>query len=64
MKTEKMKIAEQARMDSAQKWGDFFESGQPFTAEKKKEMLEDRERVKRLCEEATREWLETLNAKG
>ena len=45
--TEKMKIAQRARMDSAEKWGDFFVSGQPFTAEKKKEYKEDQERVKK-----------------
>ncbi len=61
--TEKQRIAEKARQDSANKWENFFMSGQPFTANKKKEMLEDRERVKKLCAEATLEWLEMQKRK-
>ena len=36
MKSEKMKYAEKVRMDNAQKWADYFVSGQPLTEKKRK----------------------------
>ena len=55
MKTEKMKAAEKARMESAEKWANYKGA---LTPEVIKELHEDNERIKKLCEEATREWLE------
>ena len=59
MKTEKMRIAEKVRSDCAKKWDEFFLSGESFTEDKKRELQEDNERIRKLCDEATREWLQS-----
>ena len=55
MMGEKIRIAEQFRFDNAQKWGSY--TG-PFTSVIIAEMKKDNERIKMLCEAATKEWHE------
>lgn len=51
-----MEKAKEERARIAKKWGDFFESGLPFTLEKREEMKKDDEMVAELCKKATEEW--------
>ena len=52
---EKMIAAKKFRDENSQKWANY--KG-PLTKEKIKEMREDNEKIKKLCHEATLEWLE------
>lgn len=50
----KMEEAKRLRFEMKTKWEDY--KG-PLTAEKKREMQEDNERLQKVCKEATQEWL-------
>ena len=57
-KIEKMMAWEKARRESVDKWDAFFESGQPLTLEKQKEMQEENKHILELDREASLEWFE------
>ena len=58
-----IKKAKEERSRISKKWSDFFESGQPLTQEKRKEMEKDDEMVAELCKKATEEWFEEMGLK-
>ena len=55
---EKIETAKKVRAEQAKKWAEFFDSGQPFTKEKREEMEADNRELEKICKEATKEWLE------
>ena len=60
MMTEKMREYNRFKVENAEKWADFIRNGGVLTPDKIKEMREDNEFLKKLGEEATREWLKQV----
>ncbi len=58
---ELQKNAIKMRHKNAQKWADYFASGKPLTPEIIKEIHDDNERLKVVCNKATKEWLQDKN---
>lgn len=61
---EKMEKADKLRFENQQKWEKFVKSGKHLTPELIKDMRADNERVNKVCEEATREWLQEKIDRG
>ncbi len=57
---EKRILYQKVRTEQSDKWEKFFDSGQPFTPEKRKEKKEDDELLEKLGAEATEEWFEEI----
>ncbi len=59
MLTEKMKLVEKLRQESAEKW-----ATRVLTPENRIKMREERKEIEKLANEATGEWLEELKKAG
>ena len=61
---EKRKLYQKTKAEQTVKWTEFFDSGQPFTAEKRQEKKKDDELLEKLGEEATEEWFKENQISG
>lgn len=61
--SEKLKKYYKLRAEQSTKWANFFDSGEPFTLEKRAEKKEDDQLLEKLAKEATEEWLKEQEQK-
>ena len=60
---EKLKYYYKVRAEQSTKWAKFFDSGEPFTPEKREEKKEDDELLEKLAKEVTAEWFKEKEQK-
>lgn len=61
--SEKLKNYYKVRAEQSTKWANFFDSGEPFTPEKREEKKEDDRLLEKLAKEATEEWFKEQEEK-